>query len=184
MPVHVIPYEGEIVRANEISENSSELTYLNKYAHADMSAYDRVFNALKKLDASFNPKMQKMHDPVIEVNYKVTGYTRVIPIVDHKDDEIQWACSMSISTDAGEPETLKEEMTRSNGHLWKISAISEVNNFLSIKAWILTKIIVVQVKGRNPVPVKWVFKSKEEADGLILIKSINVVKGYMQVPGV
>ena len=62
--------------------------------------------------------MQKMHEPVIEVNYKVTGYTRFIPIMEHEDDEIQWACSTSISTDAGEPDTLKEAMTRPNGHLW------------------------------------------------------------------
>ena len=33
--------------------------------------------------------MQKIQDPVIEVNYKVTGYTRVIPIVDHEDDKIK-----------------------------------------------------------------------------------------------
>ena len=29
-----------------------------------------------------------------------------------------------------------------------------------------------------------VFNSKEEADGLINLRSINVVKGYMQFPGV
>ena len=56
---------------------------------------------MKKLDTSYNPTMQKMHEPFIEGKYKVTGYTRVIPIVEHKDDEIQWACSTSISTDAG-----------------------------------------------------------------------------------
>ena len=58
--------------------------------------------------------MQKMHKPVIEVNCKVTGDTRVIPIMEHEDDKIQWACSTSISTDAGEPETLKEAMTGPN----------------------------------------------------------------------
>ena len=114
--------------------------------------------------------MQKMHNPVIEVNYKVTGYTRVITIVEQKYDGIQWTCSTSISVEAGEPETLKEAMTRPNGHLWKISAISEVNNFLSIKAWIPTKRSVVKYKGRNPIPFKWVFKSKEEAGSLIRLK--------------
>ena len=48
-----------------------------------------------------------------------------------------------------------------------MSAISEVNNILSRKAWIPTKISVVKSKGRKPVPVKWVFKSKEEAAGLM-----------------
>ena len=42
-----------------------------------------------------------MHDPVIEGSYKVTVDMRVIPIVKHEDDEIQWACSTSISTDDG-----------------------------------------------------------------------------------
>ena len=55
--------------------------------------------------------------------------------------------------------------------------------FLSIKAWKKTK-SVVEAKGRKTLPVQWVFNSKEEADGLIRLKSINVVKGYTQVPGV
>ena len=65
-----------------------------------------------------------------------------------------------------------------------MSAISEVNNFLSTKAWIPTKRSVVKSKGRKPVLVKGVFNSKEEAEVLICLKSINVVKGYMQVMGV
>ena len=60
-----------------------------------------------------------------------------------------------------------------------MSTISEVKEFLSRKAWILTKRSVVKAKDRNTVPVKWVFKSKEEAYGLICLKSRNVVKGYM-----
>ena len=50
MPLHVIPDEGERVRPNEISENLLELTYLKKNVDAKTSAYDRVLNALKKLD--------------------------------------------------------------------------------------------------------------------------------------
>ena len=61
--------------------------------------------------------MHKMQKPVIEGNYKVTGDTRVIPIVEYKDEEIQWERSTSISKDTGEPETLKEGMTRPNGNL-------------------------------------------------------------------
>ena len=84
--MHVIPNEVERVRLNRISEKLSEFTYLNKDADAGTSVYDIVLNALKKLDTSYNPTMQKMHDPVIEGNYKVTGDARVIPIVDHEDD--------------------------------------------------------------------------------------------------
>ena len=74
----------------------------------------------------------------------MAGDNRVISIVEHKDEEIQWACTMSLYTDSGEPETLTEAMTRPNGNLWNMSAISEVNNFLSRKACILTKISAVK----------------------------------------
>ena len=57
-----------------------------------------------------------------------------------------------------------------------MSAISEVNNFLSRKAYIPTKRIVVKEKGGNSVPVKWAFQSKEEANTLIHLKLINVVR--------
>ena len=101
MPVHVIPDEGERVSLNEIFEKSSEITYLKKDIDTDISAYNIVFNVLNKIDTSHNPTLQKMHNPVIEGNYKVTGGTKVIQLVEHKDDEIQWACSKSISTDSG-----------------------------------------------------------------------------------
>ena len=68
--------------------------------------------------------------------------------------------------------------------MWKIYAIDEVNNFLSIKAFITTKIRIAKEKGIKTVPVKWVFNSKEDPDGLIHMNSGNVVKGYMQVTGV
>ena len=116
MPVHVIPDEGERVRPNEISEKSSEPTYLKKNADADTSVYDKVLNTLKKLNILYSTNIQIMHDPVIEGHYKVTGDTIVIPIMEHKYDEIHWACSTSISIDAEETETLKEVMTSPNGH--------------------------------------------------------------------
>ena len=86
MPLQVIPDEGESVRPNKIVDKSSEFTYHKKYANIDTSLYDRVLNALKKLDTSYNPTMTRMNDAVIEGNYKVTGYTRVITIVEHEDE--------------------------------------------------------------------------------------------------
>ena len=61
--------------------------------------------------------MTKIHEPVYDGYYKVRGNTRVIMIAEDIDDEIQWACSTSISMDYGYPEILKEVMTRPNGHL-------------------------------------------------------------------
>ena len=54
---------------------------------------------------------------------------------------------------------------------------------MSIKAWIMTMISAAKLKVINPVPVKWVFKSKEEPDVCICLKLINVVKEYMKLPG-
>ena len=62
--------------------------------------------------------------------------------------------------------------------------ISEVNNFLHRNAWIPRKLAKVRQKGRKRVPVKWVFKTKLEADGSERLKSRIVTKGYLQVPGV
>ena len=68
MPVHVIPHEGERVRPNEIYEKLSDLTYQKKDADTDMSLYNRLSNALKKLNTSYNPTMQNIHEPVIDEN--------------------------------------------------------------------------------------------------------------------
>ena len=85
----------------------------------------------------------------------MAGDNRVISIVEHEDEEIQWACTMSLYTDAGEPETLTEAMTRPNGHLWKMSAISEVRNFLSRKACILTKRSAVKPNSESLYMSSW-----------------------------
>ena len=72
-----------------------------------------------------------MYEPIIKGKYKVTGYTRVIMIsVEHKDDRIQWAGSASDSKEAGEPDTLKDKMTRLNGRLYKKLETSEIKNIL------------------------------------------------------
>ena len=75
-------------------------------------------------------------------------------------------------------------MSIPNGYLWKISAIYEVNKFMPRKAWITINRSIVEYKGRNTAPINWAFKSKEEPGRLICLKSRNVVKGYIQVPGV
>ena len=53
------------MRLNKNSEKSSEFTYHKKYADKDTSFYDRVLDALKKLDTSYNSIMQKIHEPFI-----------------------------------------------------------------------------------------------------------------------
>ena len=99
MPVQEIPDEVESVRSNGNDEKPSEFNYHNKYADTDKYLYNRAQDTLKKIDTLYKPMMQNMHNLVIEGNYKVTGDTRVISTMGHKDDWIQWMCSMTIYTD-------------------------------------------------------------------------------------
>ena len=48
----------------------------------------------------------------------------------------------------------------------------------------MTKRSIVKSKFVNQVLVKWLLRSEEDPDGLIRLKSINVVVGYIQVPAV
>ena len=73
-------------------------------------------------------------------------------------------------------------MSTPNGRLWKMSKIYEVNNFMSRKARIMIKIINIKSKGRKPVPFKWIFNSKKCPDGLIHLRTTNIVKVYILVP--
>ena len=43
------------------------------------------------MDTTYNPAMMKGLEPIIKINYKVTGDTRVILIVEHEADKTQWA---------------------------------------------------------------------------------------------
>ena len=124
--------------------------YHKKDANINTSLCDIVLNSLKKLYAYYNQNIPRMDKPIIKVNYKVTVYTGVIPVMKHEYDKIQWYCNTYISTDSGQQETLKEAMTRPNRHLWEMAAISEVKHFLSKKAWISTKRSIMKAKGRNP----------------------------------
>jgi hypothetical protein len=69
-----------------------------------------------------------------------------------------------------------------NKDKWVPSAKAEINNFLSRDAW--QKFPRKDLAGRKPIPVKWIFKIKEEQDGTQRYKSRIVLKGYVMVPGV
>ena len=78
--MHITPDEGESVRPEENSK-SSEFRGHKKDGNTDTSEYDRVLNALKKLDSCYNLTMPRIHNPVIKGEYKVTRYTRIIIMV-------------------------------------------------------------------------------------------------------
>ena len=64
-------------------------------------------------------------------------------------------------------------MLRPIGNLWKFSAVSKINNFISRKAWITIRRSTVKVKVSNAVPVKWVLNNKKDPDGSISSNSRN-----------
>ena len=70
-------------------------------------------------------------------------------------------------------------MSRAIVHLWKISEVSEIKNFISRKAYIFIIRTTVKYKGMKPLPLKWVVKRKENPDIPIHLKPRDAVKGYM-----
>jgi hypothetical protein len=94
----------------------------------------------------------------------------------------QTAFNTVLTSDPGEPKTFRKAMEGPNKDKWVPSAKAEINNFLSRDAW--QKFPRKDLAGRKPIPVKWIFKIKEEQDGTQRYKSRIVLKGYVMVPGV
>ncbi|KAI2499176.1 GAG-pre-integrase domain [Fragilaria crotonensis] len=87
-----------------------------------------------------------------------------------------------LTSDPGEPKTFKQAVEGREKDKWVPSAKAEINNFLSRDAW--QKFPRKNLDNRKPIPVKWIFKVKEEQDGSKRYKSRIVLKGYVMVPGV
>jgi hypothetical protein len=87
-----------------------------------------------------------------------------------------------LTSDPGEPKTFRAAVNGPKKQEWIPSAKSEINNFISRDAW--KKFPRDKFDGRKPIPVKWIFKIKEEQDGTLRYKSRIVLKGYVMVPGV
>lgn len=87
------------------------------------------------------------------------------------------AYTMSIA----EPLTMEEAMSGDQAHEWKSAMDDEYASLLENKTWTLEK-PPPEVK---PIPVKWVFKVKRDANGdLERYKARLVVKGYRQQEGI
>ena len=178
MDVQSLPddYSGEkfkIVK-NEKIEPKSETTKLER--------------ELKKLDTSYNPTVSDTEEKpaVRDGNVVVTGDVNPLPIEIPKEETADFAelHNTSVTSDVGDPKSFEDAIGSARGKLWKLSMIAEVNNFLYRKAWIPRKLAEVRDKGRKPIPVKWVFKTKLEPDGSERLKSRIITKGYLQVPEV
>jgi hypothetical protein len=75
-----------------------------------------------------------------------------------------------------EPERVDEALIDLD---WDISIQEELNNFTRNEVWEL----VERPKNHNVIGTKWVFRNKENEDGIVVKnKSRLVAQGYTQVP--
>ena len=108
-----------------------------------------------------------------------------IPAVIEDDDEFKHLVfATEVTSDVGEPQLYQEAKKSVLGHLWMKSMKLEVNNFVNRNVWIPRKLEKVRKMGRKPIPVKWVYKVKDEANGEKRLKSSIVLKGFHMIPGV
>jgi transposase InsO family protein len=80
-----------------------------------------------------------------------------------------------------EPETLKEALSSEHGEFWRQALDDEYKSLLENNTWTLEE----PPNGVKPIPVKWVFKVKQDAAGNFdRFKARLVVKGFRQVEGI
>jgi transposase InsO family protein len=80
-----------------------------------------------------------------------------------------------------EPTTMQEAMSSANASDWQEAVNSELRSLEENKTWELVSLPY----GQTPIPCKWVFKVKKDAQGNIeRFKARLVVKGYAQRPGI
>ena len=92
--------------------------------------------------------------------------------------------TMELLSDPETPKTIQQALTSEDKKLWRMSAITEINNFLKRESWNFILKTIAREMGRKLIGVKWVFKIKNETDHSLRYKSRVVSKEYMQIPGV
>jgi hypothetical protein len=110
-------------------------------------AVSRVHRELAKLDTSYNPTVNKIE----EVN----------------DENIQahFVFHSALTSDPGEPRTLKEALAHKECKKWITAIKKEYDNFVITRgAWEKVSVDTLK-KGQRPISTKWVFKIKQEHDG-------------------
>ena len=121
--------------------------------------------------------------------YIVTGEVEarnIIPAIieDDESELTHLVYATEVTSDVGEPQSYQEAKKSGLANLWIKSMKSEINNFINRNVWVPTKLEKVRKLGRKPIPVKWVFKIKDEASGDKRLKCRAVVKGFHMIPGV
>lgn len=95
--------------------------------------------------------------------------------------EVTKAQALIVDIDKQEPTTMEEALSSCDAHLWKIAMDDEMKSLMENKTWTLEK----TPSGVEPIPVKWTYKLKRDANGNIeRYKARLVAKGYKQREGI
>jgi hypothetical protein len=82
---------------------------------------------------------------------------------------------------ADEPATVKQALSSDAAEMWKLAMDEEIASLIANGTWSVEQL----PDGVRPIPCKWVFKIKRDAQGNIeRYKARLVAKGYQQVAGV
>lgn len=80
-----------------------------------------------------------------------------------------------------DPQTVDEALNRHDGELWQQAMFEEYNSLMENRTWDLVDLPL----NRKPISCKWVFKSKRNADGIVVRhKARLVIKGFSQSKGI
>jgi hypothetical protein len=91
------------------------------------------------------------------------------------------ASALTMKVTSQEPRTAEEALSGPDAEHWRQAMEDEYRSLLENDTWEL----VDATPGIQPIPVKWVFKIKRDADGKIeRYKARLVVKGFMQREGI
>ena len=83
-------------------------------------------------------------------------------------------------TDGGEPECYDKALQDENSSKWELAMKDEMDSLLGNQTWELTELLV----GKKALYNKWVYRIKNEHDGIKCYNSRLVVKGFQQKKGI
>lgn len=90
------------------------------------------------------------------------------------------ALNYILLTDKGEPESYDEAVEHEESVKWELAMKDEMESLLSNQTWQLAEL----PKGKKALHNKWVYRIKEEHDGMKRYKARLVVKGFQQKEGI
>jgi hypothetical protein len=98
--------------------------------------------------------------------------------------EVHFVFNTELMSKDGDPKDFWSAIEGPHKELWYKASGMEAMDFIKCGLWKKQLRLEVCKEGRKMVGTKWVYKTKDEADGSVRYKGRIVTLGYMQVPGV